>query len=419
MIETTSFTLPNGLRVVHNYDDTTAMVALDVLYNVGARDERPDRTGMAHLFEHLMFGGSVNIADFDGELQRAGGTNNAWTNNDFTNFYEVLPAVNAETAFWLESDRMLGLAFSDKALDVQRHVVIEEFKQTCLNQPYGDMAHHLDSLLYTQHPYSYPTIGKEISHIEAVTGQDIRDFFYNHYAPNNAVLAVSGAITLDETRRLCDKWFGSIPSRDIAPRLYLPEPPVDAPRRRRVYADVPQTVLTIGVHMCDYNHPDYPVADIISDILGSGQASRLYREVVAGSDLFTGADAAITGSNEPGCMLITGKLSRDDDESVAEAEELLWQQMERLVNENVSQYELTRALNRFESTYEFGAINVLSKASSMAMCAMNGEDINGVVARYRSMTTDDVRRVASGLFRRQRSCTLVYGPNSEERKLQL
>lgn len=410
MIETTSFTLPNGLRVIHNYDDTTVMVALDVLYNVGARDERPDRTGMAHLFEHLMFGGSVNVPDFDGELQRAGGSDNAWTNNDFTNFYDVLPAVNAETAFWLESDRMLALAFSEKALEVQRHVVIEEFKQVCLNQPYGDMGHHLDSLLYTRHPYSYPTIGKDISHIEAVTEQEVREFFYNHYGPNNAVLAVSGAISLDETRRLSEKWFGNIPARDIAPRLYLPEPPVAEPRRLHVHADVPQTVITIGLHMCDYRHPDYPVADIISDILGSGQASRLYREAVAGSDLFTGADASITGSNEPGCMLVTGKLSRSDEASVAEAEDILWRQMDRLVRENVSEYELTRALNRFESTYAFGAMNVLSKASSMAMCEMNGEDINDTVPRYRSMTTDDVRRVASDLFQRQRSCTLVYGP---------
>ena len=200
MIEYNKFTLSNGLRVIHNYDGATAMVALNVMYNVGARDEKPNMTGMAHLFEHLMFGGSVNIPDFDGAIESAGGMNNAWTSNDYTNFYDIVPSQNAETAFWVESDRMLSLAFSDKALEVQRNVVIEEFKQTCLNKPYGDMSHHLRGLMYQIHPYRYPVIGKEISHIEKVTQDDVRDFFYSHYAPNNAVLSISGRITLEETQ---------------------------------------------------------------------------------------------------------------------------------------------------------------------------------------------------------------------------
>ena len=207
----TRFTLPNGLRVVHERDSATAMVALDVLYNVGARDDAPSHTGMAHLFEHLMFGGSINVPDFDGAIENAGGRNNAWTNQDYTNFYDIVPAQNAETAFWLESDRMLSLAFSDKALDVQRNVVMEEFKQVCLNQPYGDLGHHLSALAYTVHPYRIPVIGKELSHIQGVTQELVRDFFRTHYAPNNAVLAVTGNISLEETRRLTEKWFGSVP----------------------------------------------------------------------------------------------------------------------------------------------------------------------------------------------------------------
>ena len=211
MIETTRFELGNGLRFVHNYDGNTAMVAVNVLYNVGARDERGDLTGLAHLFEHLMFGGSVNIPDFDGAIERAGGKNNAWTSNDFTNFYDILPAQNAETAFWLESDRMLSPSFADRTLEVQRSVVTEEFKQQCLNRPYGDLSHHLRKLVYTAHPYSWPVIGKTPEHIARVTPQDTREFFFSHYAPNNAVVAVSGNITAEETRRLAEKWFGDIP----------------------------------------------------------------------------------------------------------------------------------------------------------------------------------------------------------------
>lgn len=258
----TRFTLPNGLRVVHEQDSATAMVALDVLYNVGARDEHPDHTGMAHLFEHLMFGGSVNIADFDGAIEQAGGRNNAWTNQDYTNFYDIVPAQNAETAFWLESDRMLSLAFSDKALEVQRNVVMEEFKQVCLNQPYGDLGHHMSALAYKVHPYRTPVIGKELGHIESVTQEQVREFFRTHYAPNNAVLAVTGNITLDETRRLAEKWFGPIPRRMVAPRRYAPEPEQTEARRMVVTGNVPQTLVVISYPMPSCANPDLSLIHI-------------------------------------------------------------------------------------------------------------------------------------------------------------
>lgn len=262
MITVNRFTLSNGLRVVHNHDSATAMVALDILYNVGSRDERPERTGMAHLFEHLMFGGSENVAEFDKALENAGGTNNAWTNSDYTNFYDIVPAHNAETAFWLESDRMKGLAFSDKALEVQRQVVCEEFKQVCLNQPYGDLQHYLNGLAYKEHPYRIPVIGKELSHIENVTQDEVRRFFYDHYAPNNAVISVTGNITVERTREFVEKWFSDIPMRKIAPRLYNPEPEQTEARRLTVTGRAPQTVIVKAYHMPGYNHPDYPACDI-------------------------------------------------------------------------------------------------------------------------------------------------------------
>ena len=308
MIDFNRFTLSNGLRVIHNYDPTTAMVAVNVLYNVGSRDEDPSMTGLAHLFEHLMFGGSANIPDFDAEIERAGGMNNAWTSNDFTNFYDVAPARNFETLLWLESDRMLRLAFSEKSLEVQRNVVIEEFKQTHLNRPYGDLFHKLRSLVYRTHPYSIPTIGKEPAHIEKVTRDDVRDFFYSHYAPNNAVLAISGNVTPDQVRRGVERWFDSIPRRDIKPRTYQPEPLPDAPRELEVRGHVPQTCVVVAYPMPGYGQPGYIECDLITDILASGRSSRFYRRLLLGGDLFTSADASIIGSEEPGMLMLKGHL---------------------------------------------------------------------------------------------------------------
>lgn len=410
MIEYNTFTLSNGLRVVHNYDGATAMVALNVMYNVGARDESAEMTGMAHLFEHLMFGGSVNVPDFDGAIENAGGMNNAWTSNDYTNFYDIVPAQNVETAFWVESDRMLSLAFSDKALEVQRNVVIEEFKQTCLNRPYGDMSHYLRAMVYKYHPYRYPVIGKEISHIEKVTQDDVKEFFYSHYAPNNAVLSVSGNVSFDETCRLAEKWFGSIPVRNIAPRNYPQEPEQVEARREDVKGNVPQLAMVKAFRMPGYGQPNYIECDIITDLLASGRSSRFYRNLLMTTGAFTEVDASIIGSDEPGFMMLNCKLTENDDASINKAESLIMNEVQRLVDGEVSDYELTRTINRFESNFMFSSMGFMAKAQSLANYVMHNEDVNDVVNRYRKVTIEDIARVAREIFVLEKSSTLIYRP---------
>ena len=427
MIDFNRFTLSNGLRVIHNYDPTTAMVAVNVLYNVGSRDEDPSMTGLAHLFEHLMFGGSANIPDFDAEIERAGGMNNAWTSNDFTNFYDVAPARNFETLLWLESDRMLRLAFSEKSLEVQRNVVIEEFKQTHLNRPYGDLFHKLRSLVYRTHTYSIPTIGKDPAHIEKVTRDDVRDFFYSHYAPNNAVLAISGNVTPDQVRRGVERWFDSIPRRDIKPRTYQPEPLPDAPRELEVRGHVPQTCVVVAYPMPGYGQPGYIECDLITDILASGRSSRFYRRLLLGGDLFTSADASIIGSEEPGMLMLKGHLE-DPSEATArkaverlmsEASELCYQasRLDRLSYNltearpgGVTPYEVERAINRFASDFTFSSLSYLQRAQALAMAEMHGEDINEIVPAYRRVTTAMIATTARRVIDPAHACTLIYRP---------
>lgn len=427
MIDFNRFTLNNGLRVIHNYDPSTAMVAVNVLYNVGSRDENPDMTGLAHLFEHLMFGGSVNVPDFDAQMERAGGVNNAWTSNDFTNFYDVAPAQNFETLLWLESDRMLGLAFSDKALEVQRNVVIEEFKQVHLNRPYGDLSHRLRELVYPTHPYGVPTIGRDPSHIEKVTQDDIRDFFFSHYAPNNAVLAISGNVTLEQVVKSVEKWFASIPRRDVRARTYDPEPLPEAPRELEVRGHVPQTCVVVAYPMPAYGQPGYIECDLITDILASGRSSRFYRRLLLGSDLFTQADAVITGSEEPGMLILKGFLSDPSEEAarvaagrlMSEASALCYQasRPDRLSYtlaearpDGVTPYEVERSINRFASDFTFSSLGYLQRAQSLAMAEMHGEDINDIVPAYRRVTTAMIATTARRVLDPHHACTLIYRP---------
>lgn len=420
MISYSTFTLSNGLRAVHNYDPSTAMVAVNILYNVGSRDETPELTGLAHLFEHLMFGGSVNIPDFDAELERAGGTSNAWTNNDFTNFYDVAPAANFETLLWLESDRMLSLSFSPRSLEVQKSVVIEEFKQTHLNRPFGDVAHRLRSLLYTCHPYRYPTIGKEIGHIERVTPDDIKHFFYSHYVPNNAVIAISGNVTPERAREGLERWFGPIPSRDIAPRLYQPEPPVESPRTLTVTGRVPHPLVVVAYPMAGYGEPGYIEADLLTDILASGRSSRFYRHLLMSDPLFAEADASIAGSEEPGFIMLKGSLTDASPEAVSHAVDSLDGYARALaspVGESNGDFggpltdrELERAFNRFDSNHRFSMLSYLSRAQELAMAEMHGEDINARVATYRAVTKERIVSTADTILNPSRSCTLVYLP---------
>jgi len=410
MIETTRFELSNGLRFVHNYDGNTAMVAVNVLYDVGARDEDPELTGLAHLFEHLMFGGSVNIPDFDGAIERAGGKNNAWTSNDFTNFYDVVPAQNVETAFWLESDRMLSLAFSDRALDVQRSVVTEEFKQQCLNRPYGDMSHYLRRLCYTEHPYSWPVIGKTPEHIAKVTQDDIRSFFFSHYAPNNAIVAVSGNIKADETRRLAEKWFGGIPRRDTVVRSHAPEPVQTAPRHAEASGHVPATDITIAYPMDGYGTKQYYCADLLTDLLANGESSVFYRELLMESDLFTSVDASILGSEEPGLLMLNMRLGSEGEDIERRAIEAVTGKVAEFMTRDITGEQLTRAINRMESAMTFNNVSYLAKAQALAMSEYHGEDINGVMSCYRALDADDVKAAAREIFREDRANTLVYRP---------
>ena len=411
MITVNRHTLDNGLRIVHSEDKNTQMVALNVLYNVGARDEHPDHTGFAHLFEHLMFGGSVNIPDYDAYVQSAGGENNAWTNNDITNYYITLPRQNVETGFWLESDRMLSLDFNEKSLEVQRHVVIEEFKQRNLNQPYGDVGHLVRGLVYQKHPYRWPTIGLEPSHIENATLDEVKDFFFRFYAPNNAILAVTGNISFEDTVALAEKWFGPIPRRDVKPRNLPVEPQQTEERRLTVERNVPVDALHLVFHKCDRLHPDYYVFDMLSDLLSAGRSSRLIQHLVVERQVFGSIDAYISGSIDTGMFYVVGKLAPGI--SLEEAEAAVWQELEAMKTEDIAEEELEKVKNRYESEQIFSNINYLNVATNLAFFELLGraEDINHEVEKYRAVTADRIKEVAKRTFVRENCSVLYYKSN--------
>lgn len=407
MIQVNRYTLANGLRIVHNEDDSTQMVALNLLYDVGARDEDPSHTGFAHLFEHLMFGGSLHIPDYDTPVQNAGGENNAWTNNDITNYYITLPHQNVETGFWLESDRMLSLDFSPKSLEVQRQVVIEEFKQRNLNQPYGDASHLLRELAYESHPYRWPTIGKEIAHIAQATLEEVKDFFFRFYAPNNAILAVTGHISFEETVRLAEKWFGPIPARNISPRQLPAEKPQTVVRRKTVERKVPVDAIYMAFHMSNRMHPDYYVYDMITDILSNGRSSRFIQSLVQEQKLFTSIDAYISGSLDEGLLHITGKPV--EGVSLEQAEEAIWKELEKMKTVPVSEQELEKVKNRYESEQIFNNINYLNVATNLAFFELTGkaEDINEEVGKYRAVTAEQIQATSARCFVPE-NCSILY-----------
>lgn len=407
MITVNRHTLPNGLRIVHSEMESTQMVALNVLYNVGARDEHPEHTGFAHLFEHLMFGGSVNIPDYDTHVQNAGGENNAWTNNDITNYYITLPRQNAETGFWLESDRMLSLDFNEKSLEVQRQVVIEEFKQRNLNQPYGDVGHLVRGMAYKKHYYQWPTIGKETSHIANATLDEVKDFFFRFYAPDNAILAVTGNISFDDTVALAEKWFGPIPRRNVTTRNLPKEPVQTEERRQTVERNVPVDALYMVFHKCDRLHPDYYTFDMLSDLLSSGRSCRFIQHLVLEKQIFSNIDAYISGSIDEGLFHITGKPSPGI--SLEEAEEAVWEELEALKTIEIDSYELEKVKNRYESEQIFNNLNYLNVATNLAFFELIGqaEDINYEVEKYRSVTSERIREVARKAFVRE-NCSVLY-----------
>lgn len=408
MIEINRYTLANGLRVIHHADPTTQMVALNLLYDVGARDEHPEHTGFAHLFEHLMFGGSVNVPDYDEPVQNAGGENNAWTNNDMTNYYLTLPRQNVETGFWLESDRMLSLEFSSRSLEVQRQVVIEEFKQRNLNQPYGDAGHLLRQLAYRVHPYQWPTIGKEISHIAQATLEEVKDFFFTFYAPNNAILAVTGQISFEDTIALAEKWFGPIPRRNVPDRTLPTEPEQTEERRLTVERNVPVDALFMAFPMCDRQHPDYYVYDMLSDILSSGRSCRLVQHLVQERQVFSSIDAYIAGSLDQGLFHLTGKPAPGI--SLEAAETALWEELDQLKEIPFEKEELEKVKNRYESEQIFNNLNYLNVATNLAYFELIGkaEDLNEEVDKYRAVTADRLQEVARRTFVPEKASVLYY-----------
>lgn len=408
MIQYEQFTLDNGLRVIVHRDTSTPIAAVNIIYNVGAKDEHPDKTGFAHLFEHLMFGGSVNIPDYDHPLQQAGGENNAFTNNDFTNYYISLPYQNLETAFWLESDRMLGLAFSEKSLDVQRNVVIEEYKQRYLNQPYGDYWLLLRPLVYKVHPYQWATIGKDISHIENAVMDDVRDFYQRFYNPCNAIVCVAGNVTTKQVQRLATKWFGPIPPGKPYLRDLPQEPAQTEARSLTVERDVPFDVITLAYQMGGRLHDDYYTADLLSDILSSGNSSRLYQSLVKEKRMFTEMDAYISGDVDNGLFMFYGKPVKEV--SLEEAQQAILNETGILKTTPPTDEEMEKVRNRAESSLEFSNLSVLNKAMKLSFASLlgNTELANEEISRFREVNSDHCISLAKRLFVPSNCSTLFY-----------
>ncbi len=413
LIEFDRFELENGLRVIVHEDRSTPMVAVNVLYDVGSRDESPDKTGFAHLFEHLMFGGSANIPNFDVPIQTAGGENNAFTNNDITNFYTTLPSANIETAFWLESDRMMSLNFSKESLEVQRKVVLEEFKETCLNQPYGDAWHHIANTAYRKHPYQWPTIGKVPKHVEDATLEDVKDFFFKYYRPNNAILTVSGDVTVSQIKDLGNKWFGSIPRGKINKRK-LPKEPIQ--RKFQEYtrtAKVPIDALYLAFHIVDRRHQDYYTTDLISDVLSNGSSSRLYRRLLKEQRLFSSIDAYVTGNVDPGLLIIEGKPA--EGVSLEKAESAIWKELRQLRRAPLPEQELLKYKHKVESSLAFSEVNILNKAINLAFFELLGDAnlVNDEGKLYSKVTTEDIQRVAKTIFTKSNCSKIRYMADKE------
>lgn len=400
--------MSNGLRVIVHEDASTPLAVVNVMYDVGAKDEDPSRTGFAHLFEHLMFGGSVNIPDFETPLQMAGGENNAYTSNDLTNYYISIPADNLETALWLESDRMLSLAFSEKSLDVQRKVVCEEFKEHYINKPYGDVWFHLRQMAYQVHPYQWMTIGKELSHIENATLQDVKQFFFRHYRPVNAILVVAGAVQSAKVRALAEKWFGDIPSGDKYIRQFPEEPMQNEARHKEVRSNVPLDALYKCWHMDKRLDKGYFAADLITEILSGGGSSRLYQRLVKEKKLFSTIDCYHMGSVDAGILTIEGKLVKGV--KMGEAESALSEILDQLQQEGVTEKELQKVKNKTESAIAFEDMSVMARANSLAFYELLGDAamFNSDREHYFQITREDILNYSRKIFRSANANTLYY-----------
>ena len=408
MVDFNRFTLANGLKVLVHEDATTPMAVLNILYDVGARDEDPEKTGFAHLFEHLMFGGSVNIPNYDEPLQRVGGENNAFTSNDITNYYITLPAENIETAFWLESDRMLSLAFSEKSLETQRNVVCEEFKQRYLNQPYGDVWLKLRPLAYKKHAYRWATIGKELSHIENATMEDVKAFFKKHYTPQNAILVIGGNVKTEDVKKLAEKWFEPIPAGNQYVRNLIQEDVQTAARTETVRANVPLNAIYIAFKMPERLSEDYYAFDLLSDILSRGQSSRLYTSLLKEQQLFSDINAYISSSLDAGLFIVEGKLV--EGVAVEVAEKAIWAELDKLKSDLVSETELTKVKNKVESVLVFSEMGLLDKAMNLAYYELLGDAslLNKETEAFLEVTSADIKRISIDTFDKNSSSTLYY-----------
>jgi len=412
MIKFERFTLGNGLRVIVHVDKSTPMAVLDVIYDVGARDENPEQTGFAHLFEHLMFGGSVHIPSYDEPLQMAGGENNAYTTNDLTNYYLQLPAENIETAFWLESDRMLSLAFDENSLEVQRKVVVEEFKEHYINKPYGDVWHKLRTIAYKKHPYRWMTIGKELSHVENARLQDVKNFFFKHYTPVNAIVTVAGNVSVEEVRRLAQKWFGDLPPGQKYTRNLPKEPEQTAPAFLEVKAPVPLDALYKCWHMSSRLDRRYYVADLVTEILGGGASSRLYERLVKEQQLFSNIHCSHFGSADEGLLYISGRLVKGV--KMADAEQAVSRELARIKTEPVGADELQKVKNKTESMMAFEDISLINRANSLATYELLGdaELMNQELQSYQSVTVEEVQKECAAIFVDSNCSTLHYLSNN-------
>lgn len=408
MIQFDRFTIDNGLKVLVHQDTSTPMAVVNVLYNVGSKDENPHKTGFAHLFEHLMFGGSVNIPDYDEPLQRAGGENNAYTTNDLTNYYCQLPAENIETAFWLESDRMLSLAFSEKSLEVQRKVVCEEFKEHYINKPYGDAWHKMRKLAYTQHPYQWMTIGASLEHVEQATMQEVKDFFFQFYRPNNAILVVTGNVTTEQVKALAEKWFGPIEAGKAYHRNLPVEPRQEKNKSLDVRADVPMDMLMMTWHMGGRFDASYHATDLITEVLGGGASARLYEELIKKKQIFSSIDCYHFGTIDPGLLVIEGKLVKGISMSVAEKAVL--DEVTKLTNELLEEKEVQKVINKTESIICFEDMSIMNRAHSLAFYELLGDAqlMNTELEKYQAVTPAIIQATAQAIFTEQNRNTLYY-----------
>jgi predicted Zn-dependent peptidase len=408
MIGFERFTLSNGLRVIVHQDTSTPMAVLNILYDVGARDEDPAKTGFAHLFEHLMFGGSINVPDYDEPLQMAGGENNAYTTNDLTNYYIQLPADNLETAFWLESDRMLSLAFGEKSLETQRKVVCEEFKEHYLNKPYGDVWHKMRELAYKVHPYRWMTIGKQLSHIEEATLEDVKSFFFKHYCPSNAIMVVAGNVQTQKVKELAQKWFEPIPS-GVKYNRQIPQEPIQQEARfLEIKAAVPLDALYKTWHMTNRLGAGYHAVDLMTDIMGGGATARLYQKLVKEKQLFSSIDCYHWGSSDNGLVCIDGKLVKGI--KMVDAEKAIQDEIDKMVNEKVSETELQKVKNKTQSMIAFEDMSVMSRAASLAYYELLGDAawMNTELDKYAAVTAEQLQEEAKKIFRKDNCNTLHY-----------